>query len=286
MKFGISTYSLHQAFKSGQLTIAGVIETIAELGAEHVEIVPLGYNLVDQPELIPIIKHSAQQTGLELSNYAIQANFSDLSTTAFQQEIERVKSEVDVCAELGIRKMRHDIAFSKDISYEHFIKELPAFVAAATQISEYAEQYHITTSIENHGFYVQHSKRVRKIVEEVNRHNFKMTVDIGNFLCVDENPVSAVGSSIELASMVHVKDFYIRPATHIVSEGWFQSASGQWLRGSILGQGDIEMMKVLQLVKDSQYDDYISLEFEGMEECVKGTRLGFEYLKKAWQLLD
>jgi len=286
MKFGISTYSLHQAFISGQLTVEGVITTIAELGAEHVEIVPLGYNLLEQPQLIEVIKNTAQDSGLILSNYAIAANFSDLVATAFRQEVERVKRHVDVCAQLGINKMRHDIAFSKDTSYEHFMSEFNRFVEAASEISQYAAQYDITTSIENHGYYVQHSDRVRKIIEAVNRDNFKMTLDIGNFLCVDENPVTAVASSLPLASMVHVKDFYVRPADHIVSEGWFQSASGKWLRGSILGQGDIDMLKVLKLVKESGYDEYISLEFEGMEECLKGTRLGLQFLKQAWESMN
>src|SRR5690606_41594597 len=75
MKLGISTYSLHGAYKSGELTLEGVIETIAELGAEHAEIVPIGYNLVEQPELIEVIKQTANNAGLELSNYAIGANF-------------------------------------------------------------------------------------------------------------------------------------------------------------------------------------------------------------------
>lgn len=286
MKFGISTYSLHRAFQSGQLSIEGVIESIAGLGAEHVEIVPLGYNLLDQRELIPVIKRSAQNNGLELSNYAIHANFSDLDVTAHQEEIERVMRQVDVCAELGIKKMRHDIAFSGDVSLKHFMQELPALVDAAGQIAQYAEQYGITTSIENHGFYVQQYERVRMIIEQVKRDNFKMTLDIGNFLCADESPEIAVARSIDLASMVHVKDFYIRPSDYISSEGWFQTTAGKWLRGSILGQGDIDMIRVLQLIKDSGYDEYISLEFEGMEECVKGTRLGLEYLKKAWHSLD
>lgn len=284
MRFGVSTYSLHQAFLAGQLTVDGVIEAIADLGAEHVEIVPLGYNLIEQPDLIDVIKSTAQKRGIILSNYAIYANFSDLDEEAYMQELQRVKQEVDICAKLGITKMRHDIGFSTDISQAHYEQELDKFVRTATEISSYAEQYGITTSIENHGFYVQHSERVTEIVKRVNRENFKMTVDIGNFLCVGENPVEAVKRSISYASMVHVKDFYVRPHA-LVQEGWFQAASGEWLRGAITGQGDIDILKVLQLVKDSGYDEYISLEFEGMEDCLKGTRLGLEYLKAAWSKL-
>ncbi|MNC25700.1 hypothetical protein D3C75_737990 [compost metagenome] len=82
--------------------------------------------------------------------------------------------------------------------------------------------------------------------------------------------------------MVHLKDFYIRPQDRHPGEGWFQSSGGNWLRGAIVGQGDIDMPRVLQLVKESGYDGYISIEFEGMEECRKGTRLGLEYVKRTW----
>lgn len=285
MKFGISTYSLHNAYASGELSLEGVIEKIAELGAEHVEIVPLGYSLVDQPELIDVIKTTAEKVGLELSSYAISANFSGLDDEAFEDEIFRVKKEVEACAKLGITRMRHDIAKSEDISIGHFLQELPRLVEACRQIADHAATFNITTSIENHGYYVQQSDRVQAIVCEVNRANFRTTVDIGNFLCADEDPVVAVAKNISLASMVHFKDFYIRPSHHLLEEDWFRSSGGKWLRGAILGQGDIDIPAILKLVKESSYDGYISLEFEGMEECTRGTRLGLQYLKRVWQTI-
>lgn len=283
MKFGISTYSLHKAYVSGELTLEGVIETIAELGAEHVEIVPIGYDLVNQPELIDVIKNTAIRVGLELSNYAIPANFSDLDDVAFTVELERVKREVEVCAKLGIKTMRHDIAKSLDTSIEHFLQELPKLIEACRQIAEHAQQFNIITSIENHGFYVQHSDRVQAIVKGVNLPNFKTTLDVGNFLCVDEQPEIAVAKNISLASMVHFKDFYIRPDHLLLGEGWFKSSGGKWLRGAILGQGDIHIPSVIKIIKESDYSGYISLEFEGMEECKQATKIGLEYLRRTWE---
>jgi hypothetical protein len=50
MKLGISTYSLYQALHAGEMTIQDVIMFIASLGAEHAEIVPIGFSLTDNPE--------------------------------------------------------------------------------------------------------------------------------------------------------------------------------------------------------------------------------------------
>ena len=60
-------------------------------------------------------------------------------------------------------------------------------------------------------------------------------------VCVDEDPIRAVKNNISIASMVHVKDFYIRPADCNPGEGWFPSAAGRYLRGAIAGQGDLDI---------------------------------------------
>lgn len=178
--------------------------------------------------------------------------------------------------------MRHDVASSSDLSVTKFLQELPRLARACQAIADYAAPFGITTSVENHGYYIQHSDRVQALVELVDRPNFRTTLDIGNFLCVDENPAAAVRNNIKLASMVHVKDFYFRSSTESHGEGWFKSTSGNYLRGAIVGHGDIAIPQVLRIVKESGYDDYISIEFEGLEDCRLGTRLGFDFVKRAW----
>ncbi|HTG68615.1 MAG TPA: sugar phosphate isomerase/epimerase family protein [Candidatus Udaeobacter sp.] len=285
MKLGISTYSLYNALNSGEMTIREAIAYIASIGAEHAEIVPMGFNLTENPELIEVIKKQAEESGIELSNYAVGANFSGLNEEQYEQELARLKHEVDIAAALGVKKMRHDVASSNDLSISNFLGELPRLAAACQAVADYAAPFGITTSVENHGYYIQHSDRVQALVKAVDRPNFRTTLDVGNFLCVDENPAAAVANNISFASMVHIKDFYYRPSTVKLGEGWFKSSSGNWLRGAIVGHGDIAMQQVLRLVKESGYNDFISIEFEGLEECRLGTRLGFEFVKRVWNEL-
>src|SRR5699024_12177965 len=54
---------------------------------------------------------------------------------------------------------------------------------------------------------------------------------------------------------------------------WFTTANNNFLRGAIFGQGDLEVRKIVKLVKESGYDGYITLEFEGMEDCRTGSRI-------------
>lgn len=283
MKFGISTYSLAGAIRSGEMNIADVIHFIAEIGGEHVEIVPIGYNLTEDPGLIEVIASQAAAAGLEVSNYAISANFLTADEAALTLEIERVKREVDIAAKLGVSFMRHDVASAPDVSIAHFNAALPQLAAACRAIADYAAGFGITTSVENHGYFIQNSDRVQALIQAVDRANFKTTLDIGNFMCADEDSPAAVRSNLPFASVVHFKDFYLRPSYQNPGEGWFRTTAGNYLRGAIVGQGDIDMREVIRLVKDSGYDGYVSLEFEGLEECRQGTRIGLDNLRRLWQ---
>ncbi len=281
MKLGVSTYSLSRLITSKEMTVLEAIDYISEIGGEHVEIVPIGFDL-KEPGLINAIVDKAVELNMDISNYAIGANFSDLNDTDYEHEIKRVQQEVDIAHRLGVKLMRHDVATSKNLSIHKFLQELPRLAEACARIADYALNFGITTSVENHGYYMQSSDRVQALLNQVNRSNFKTTLDIGNFMCVDEDPIAAVKKNISYASMIHLKDFYLRPSTLELTEGWFKTQSGNNLRGAIVGQGDINLPEIFKLIKHSGYNGYISIEFEGIENDRLGTRLGFEYAKKEW----
>lgn len=282
MKLGISSYSLYQAMQAGKMTILDAIQWIAEIGGEHVEIVPLGFDLGESPELITQIREQAAKVGINISNYAIGANFVQDSEQAYEAEIQRVIGEVDIAHALGVKLMRHDVASRPDTSIINFNRDLERLAHACRTIADYAKSYDITTSLENHGYYVQASDRVQAMVHAVGRSNYKTTLDVGNFVCVDEDPITAVKKNIGIASMVHIKDFYIRPEDRNPGDGWFRSAGGRYLRGAIVGQGDLDLWEILRIVKHSGYDGYLSIEYEGLEDCLKGTKIAFDNVKRIW----
>lgn len=284
MKLGLSSYSLYGAMQAGRMTILDSIRYVAEQGGEHIEIVPLGFDLIAEPELADQIREEAARAGIALSNYAIGANFLKEDEQGYRQEIERVKQHVDVANRLGVKLMRHDVASRPipEATLNHYIDDLPMLVEACQEVADYAAQYGITTSVENHGYYVQGSDRVLTLVERVNRDNFRTTLDIGNFLCVDEDPTVAVRKSIAYASMVHVKDFYYRPSKVETGDGWFRTAGGNHLRGSVVGHGDLDMHEILRTIKQSGYSGFVSIEFEGKEDCEWASKVGMDNVRKIW----
>lgn len=283
MKLGISSYSLYQAMNQGRMTIAEGMGWAAGIGALHIEVVPgLGFGFDEAGVLEGQLARRAKELNLELSNYAIGANFITDSEEAYEAEIARVISEVDRANRLGIRLMRHDVASREDTSILRFNEDLERIAAACQRIADHAAGYGITTSVENHGYYVQASDRIQTLVQAVDRPNFKTTLDVGNFVCVDENPLNAVRNNLPIASMVHIKDFYVRTARLNPGEGWFRSAGGSYLRGAIAGQGDLDLYEIISHIKHSGYSGFLSIEYEGMEDCLNGTRIAFDNVLRIW----
>lgn len=282
MKLGVSTYSLYKALQSGEMDVLDVIEWTAEAGGEHVEIVPVGYDLHQQEGLAERIRDTAAASGIEISNYAVRGNLITDSEQSFHAEVARLKTEVDMAVRLGVKLMRHDAATHPDTSVRHYLAQFDRLTEGCREIAEYAAGFGITTSVENHGYLLQASDRILALVHAVGRDNFRTTLDVGNFVCVDEDPLAAVRKNAPYASMVHFKDFYIRPEEYDPGEGWFRSAAGRYLRGAIVGQGDLEMDAITAAVKNSGYDGYVSVEFEGLEECKEGTRIALANVRRIW----
>lgn len=287
MKVGLSTYSLLNALNSGEMTVLDIITWIADNGGEHMEIVPYGFTLVDNLDLADEVRVKAKEAGIELSNYSMPANFVQPSEEAFQLEIERVKRHVDLIARMDMKHMRHDVtAFS--LPKEHmgmawFEQNLESMIRGSRLIADYAASFGITTTIENHGFSVQASDRVQRVLQAVDRPNFRTTLDIGNFMCVDESSIIGVMNNLPYASLIHFKDFYFRSYDQKPGEeGWFLTSHGNYLRGAIVGHGDIDLRRIVKLIKDSGYDGYMTVEFEGMEECRTASKIGMGNLRRLW----
>ncbi len=286
MKIGLSSYSLSSAMADGRLDIFGAMDFAAENGAAGMEIVPGGNYVVNgNGEFADKIVRHARSAGLELIGYTVGANFVQPTPDAFQSEIARVKTEVDTAARLGVRHMRHDCGRRppEEATCENFELDFPRFVDACGSIADYAKRFGITTSIENHGFHVQQSERVQRIVLAVAQDNFRTTLDVGNFLCVDEDPICAVMNNIRFAAMIHLKDFHIRRTEPPQSDNYLRTAHSRYIRGAVTGDGDIDLAAIVKIIVGANYRGNISIEYEGWEDCISSCRRAIRNIKNLFK---
>lgn len=185
--------------------------------------------------------------------------------------------------------MRHDATGGfKDArrTYCSFDTALPVLAKGCRAVSDYAEKKGIKTMVENHGYFCQEALRVEKLVNAVGSPNFGLLLDMGNFLCADDSPELAFGRLASFAKHVHAKDFHIKSGSEpSPGRGFFTSRAGNYLRGSIIGHGNVPVYQCLRILAASGYDGYVSIEFEGIEENKYAIETGLENLKAYAQMI-
>ena len=287
MKYSVSSYSYSQLRHSGEYKEIELIALAKEMGFDGIEFAEINPpEGTDKLLYARMLKEEAKKHEIEIVAYAIGANL--LYDT--DNEIERLKAEVDICEALGCKTMRHDATGGYKAEDKRkgmgFNNALPVIVRGYKAVTEYAKTKGIRTCIENHGFFAQDSARVEAIINGVNDENFGALVDIGNFLCADEDPARAVGNVAPYAVHVHAKDFIVKNGNEFIPpDGFFMTRGGNFLKGTIIGHGAVPVLQCLRILKNAGYNGYVTVEFEGMESAKTGVKCGLNTLKKADELL-
>ncbi|WP_285728120.1 sugar phosphate isomerase/epimerase family protein [Psychromicrobium xiongbiense] len=265
MKIGFSSYSFSGALADGRLDLPGVLSWVAERGGTHIEISEAGLPAPLTVESAQALKAQADALELPILNYVVAANFRQADP---QAEVERLKGQLDIAHALGAQFFRHDVVewAWRESSQAELEEVFAQIVPLVQQIADYAATLGITTSVENHGFFMNNSERISRLLYAVDRPNFKVTLDVGNFLCVDDSPYAAVARLAPQASVVHLKDFFIR--TEFPGEGWLTTLSGNYIQGSVTGSGDLDLRRILRTVAANGFDGNLSIEYEGAQDCL------------------
>ncbi len=280
MKSAVSAWSFQRLISKGEHTHFSIIEKAKEYGFDAIEFIDL-YVPEGKTELefAKEIKTEADRVGIEISCYAVVADLLNGCEGDLDKEIERLCRKVDVAEALGAPLMRHDITPHPPKGYLGYTNLLPRFVEAARKVTEYAEAKGIRTCTENHGWFSQDSDRVVSLINATERENFGILVDIGNFICAGEDFAVAVGRCATYAFNVHIKDFLVKSGNEDQPEGFNMNRVGDYIRGTVLGHGVVPIKKCVNALKRVGYDGYLTLEFEGYEDCEFGIKAGLNYIK-------
>ncbi|MBT3381737.1 MAG: sugar phosphate isomerase/epimerase [Lentisphaerae bacterium] len=291
MKIGVSSYSYSRLVRAGQMKQIEVIAKAKEMGFDVIEFstvsVPEGEAL---PGFAAQLREEAARVGIEIANYTIGADFLKGSGGDLAAEIERVKGEVDIAEILGVPGMRHDASggFAADhAGPKSFDAGLCRLADGCRAVTQYAADKGIRTMVENHGHFCQDSLRVEKLVTAVDHANFGVLIDMGNFICVDDDPGVAVGRLMPYAFHCHAKDFHLKSGIEpFPGSGWALTRAGNYRRGAVIGHGNVPVIQCLRVMYKAGYDGVLSIEFEGIEEVINGIQLGHDNLRRFVTLVE
>ena len=277
MKIGVSSYSFSKYMHQTGADYFAVCDLAKKMGYDAIEFIDLSLDV--QPaasltELAQAIRRHCEEINLPIAAYTVGADFLR------PNEVQAVRDKVDIAEALGAKVLRHDAAWSlpEGMDWRQLIEKIAPDVR---RVTEYAAQKGIRTCTENHGYILQDAERVETLIRTVNHPNYGWLVDMGNFLCADEEPRHAVGVAAPYAVHAHVKDFLYKSGQEDMPVGgWFGTRGGNYLRGTVIGHGVVPVRACVHILQNAGYDGYLSVEFEGREETLPALENAREYLRK------
>ncbi len=282
MNVCVSSYSFNRLMQRGEMTQLSTIKAAKELGFDGIEFADIRPHDGSTPEdYARALRAEADKYELPIISFVFGADLiNGRDGRTVEEEIANVKRMIDIGEILGVKLIRHDVLYSLG-AYKSFDALLPTLAARVSEISEYAKTKGIRTSVENHGYICQDPDRCEKLYNAVTSDNFGWLCDMGNFLCADADPVLAVSRMAPYVIFAHAKDFYVKSGdTDNPGTGFFKSRGGNYLKGTIVGHGNVPVKQCLGILKRAGYDGYLSLEFEGMEEVMTALEIGLANLRR------
>ena len=206
-----------------------------------------------------------------------------LEGTNYKEEVERLKGFIDMAAAMGAGLFHHTLvpSLQHNAAQMPLLKNiLPQLISACEELCDYASRHNITCCYEDQGFVINGIRAYEEFYLSLGRANKGVVADLGNILFVSEKPQDFVGHFAPLVKHVHIKDYLVKPgSSQFPGKGWYLSANGDYLRGTIVGHGTVDFTQTVKILLRADYNGYYSFEFDGMEEPGEALAYGLANLR-------
>lgn len=281
MKTCVSSYSFQPMLSSGELTQLQLIGKVKEMGFDGIEFIDLmPENGMSVEEYAKRLRDESEKKNLPIVNYTIGA---ELLNRPLDEECERLFKQVDIAEILGASGMRHDATGgfnAPQSAYCGFDQALPTLIEGCRRVTEYAAEKGISTMVENHGYFAQDSDRSKSSSRELQTRTSVCSLT----WATSPAPMTlrtrrwAESQNTQSTSMPRISTS--RAAQSPIPARILPQQSRNYLRGAVIGHGNIPVAQCIGILKRAGYDKYVSIEFEGIEQTVTGIEIGLENLKR------
>jgi len=250
-EISLAQWSLHRTFNDDGVSPFEFAKRAKSMGFEALEYVSqlysrqieeLGFDAV-----IDSLKKESEAYGLK-NNLIMVDHEGDLAvpdSVLRNQAVENHKKWVQAAKVLGCQAIRVNLSGSSDSE----IWKVAAF-DGLSKLASYAAEQNINVIVENHGGFSSNVAMLVDVIQKVNTSNCGLLPDFGNFCikhidseCVDEYDMyKGVEEMMPLAKGVSAKSYDF-------------DENGN--------ETKVDFYKMLQLVKNAGYTDFIGVEYEG-----------------------
>lgn len=286
MELGISSYSYAGAM-SATFKLDDAIKHAKDTGFDGMDF--LYGDRKDELSCMDSMKYYSDKCAeYGLKTYCCAGGINLLSED-IDEQIQYGKQLVDAARALGAPTARCDTLGGDFgiVGFGGIKKAIQRIARGIGEVADYANEYGIKLLVENHGRIMQDSAVVEELINTVDRPYYGALVDIGNFMCADEDSVKGVGRMARYAMHVHVKDFHFKSGNEVFlpTMGWFKTRAGNYLRGAVLGHGVVPVYQCVRTLAENGYDKALTLEFEGIENVLPAVEEAYRVMKKTLELI-
>jgi len=258
MRIGSSTYSFKRignftTSEEKDRTILSMIEEASQYGLSGLELLAVQFESEDH-DYINQIKRRAAANAIDLYALSLHHNFVNPDPDIRQQEINSVLKWLDIAEQLGTPLIRvfggrwNTVDFDELMKRDGVEEPLPGYkyedafewvIESFKKCVEKAKEKGIILALENHWGITYSAKGVLDILNGVDTPWLKAAMDCGNFRT---NTYEQLQQLAPHAVLIHAKAYH---------------------GGGIYYDLDIDYPRVIRMLKDVQYNGYLSIEFEG-----------------------
>ncbi len=259
-KLSLAQWSLNKGIHSGEFDPYDFAKTAKELGFSGLEYVNALYSDVmdsrnKQLAIKKFIKKSndaAKRNNIQNLLIMIDSE-GDLAAASVRKRntaIENHKKWIDAASQMGCHSVRVNL-----YGVEQKSKWMEYSSYSLLRLSEFSKDFNINVIVENHGSLSSNAELLMQVINNVNLKNCGTLPDFGNFC------IKRVEGDLYESECVKEYDRY-RGIKEMMPKAFAVSAKSN----SFNNKGDevyTDYLKMLKIVKESGYDGYIGVEYEG-----------------------
>jgi sugar phosphate isomerase/epimerase len=275
LKISLAQWSLHRAFEKGELQAVNFAALARQYNINAVEYVNGFYRDKGSDEKFwNEMKRTSENEGV--TNLLImideEGDLGNPDAAARTTAIENHYKWLHAANLLGCHSVRVN-AFGEG-SREDVQK---AMIDSMQRLGEYAAPLNLNILIENHGLFSSDGKWVAEVIQQSGKTNCGTLPDFGNW-CLSAKWGTTQIECAEVYDRYQGVADLLPFAKGVSAKSYAFDADGNETR--------IDYLRLLKLVKDSGFDGYVGIEFEGFDMAEPdGIVATQKLLERSWQQL-
>jgi sugar phosphate isomerase/epimerase len=276
LTISLAQWSLHRAFEKAELNAADFAAIARQYNIYAVEYVNGFYrDKATDENFWNDMKRRADDEGVKNLLIMIdeEGDLGNPDAAARTQAIENHYKWLNAANVLGCHSVRVN-AFGEG-SREEVQK---AMIDSMQRLGEYAAPLNLNVLIENHGLFSSNGKWVAEVIQQSGKTNCGTLPDFGNW-CLSAKWGTTQIECAEVYDRYQGVADLLPFAKGVSAKSYAFDANGNETR--------MDYQRLLKLVKDSGFEGYVGIEFEGFDMAEPdGIRATKKLLERCWEQLS